>query len=298
MATKKQKTRLKDTRERESSKIYDAAEYPRRTTTLQFHIPIYVPDRIFIPQPPPRIVAPRSQSQNNLADFKKPNELSSRMRHYNRLKTSFKDPTIHEPRYRIPTRPPSSSSTPSASSVFVSVPKYASSSHSSPPSSTSATEFSEIKASIQNLQIISSSAAIAKCPLCYERVDRDLLQQFEDDIGVCITMRQQSKFCHLHKTQSARAEWKAKEYPEIDWRNFDRRLARFNNALDDILKRRRPSYFRGELEQHMKNGNRTLAQSMKSGSKMLGVEVGYYGPKGAMMMSVIFHPFSNNSSWS
>lgn len=287
MATKKQHRRLKDTRERESSKIYDAAEYPRGTTTMQFHIPIYVPDRIFIPQPPPRIVAPRSQSQNNLADFKNHKELPSRMRHYNRLKTSFKDPTICEPPFRIPTRPPRSASTPSAPSDFVSVPKYAPGSHNSPPSSSSATEFSEIKASIQKLQIISSSAAIAKCPLCYERVDRDLLQQFEDNNDVCITMRQQSKFCHLHKTQSAEAEWKAKEYPQIDWTNFDRRLARFNNVLEEILKRRRPSYFRGELEQHMKNGNRTLAQSMKSGAKMLGVEVGYYGPKGAMMMSVI-----------
>lgn len=100
-------------------------------------------------------------------------------------------------------------------------------------------------------------------------------------------MREQRKFCHLHKTQSAKTEWKAKEYPQIDWIHFDRRLARCKNALDEILKRRRPSYYRGELEQHMKNGNRTLAQSMKSGAKMLGLEVGYYGPKGAMMMSVI-----------
>lgn len=95
------------------------------------------------------------------------------------------------------------------------------------------------------------------------------------------------KFCHLHKTQSAKAEWKAKEYPQIDWAHFDRRLARCNHALDEILKRSRPSYYRGELEQYMRNGNRTLAQSMKSGAKMLGLEVGYYGPKGAMMMSVI-----------
>lgn len=286
MVTMKQRTRLKDTPQRPSSSVYDAAKYPRRTTTMQFQIPIYVPDGNFIPQPPPRIVPPRTQSQNNLPVFKKPDELSSSMRHY-RLNTSSRDPTIREPRYRIPTRLPSSSSTPSASSVFVSIPKYAPSSHSSPPSSSSATEVSEIKASIENLQTISSSAAIAKCPLCYERVDRDLLQQFEDDNGVGITMRQQRKFCHLHKTQSAKAEWKAKEYPQIDWTHFERRLARCNNAIDDILNRRRPSYYRGELEQQIKNGNRTLAQSMKSGARMLGLEVGYYGPKGAMMMSVI-----------
>lgn len=95
------------------------------------------------------------------------------------------------------------------------------------------------------------------------------------------------KFCYLHKTQSAKAEWKAKEYPQIDWADFDRRLARCNDALNEILKRNRPSYYRGELEQYMRNGNRTLAQSMKSGAKMLGLEVGYYGPKGAMMMSVV-----------
>lgn len=253
---------------------------------MQFQIPIYVPDRIFIPQPPPRIVSPRTHSQNILSVFKKPDEVSSSMRHY-RLNTSSRDLTIRKPRYRIPGRLPSSSSTPSASSVFVSVPNYASSSHSLPPSSSSATEFSEIKASIQNLQIISSNAAIAKCPLCFESVDRDLLQQFEDDNGVGITIRHQLKFCHLHKTHSAKAEWKAKEYPQIDWTHFDRRLARYKNALDEILKRRRPSYYRGELEQHLKNGKRTLAQSMKSGAKMLELEVGYYGPKGAMMMFVI-----------
>lgn len=253
---------------------------------MQFQIPIYIPDGKFIPQPPPRIIPPRTQSHKNLPIFKKPDELLCSMRHY-RLNTSSRDPTIREPRYRIPTRLPSLSSTASASSIFVSIPKYAPSSHSSPPSSSSPTEFSEIKASIENLQTISSSAAIAKCPLCYERVDCDLLQQFEDDNGVRITMRQQKKFCHLHKTQSAKAEWKAKEYPQIDWTNFERRLARCTNALDEILKRRRPSYYRGELEQRMKNGIRTLAQDMKSGAKMLGVEVGYYGPKGAMMMSVI-----------
>lgn len=305
MATRKQKTRLKDNRQRPSSTTYDAAKYPRRTTTMQFQIPIYVPDRTFTPQPPPRIVPPRTQppknlyvlnkpdevppqtqSQRNLYVFKKPDEVSSNMRH-NRLKTSSRDPTIHKARYRIPTRFPSSSSTPSTSSVFVSIPQHAPNFQNSPPSSSSATEFSEIKASIQNLQIISSRAAVAKCPLCSEPVDRDLLQKFEDDNDGGITMRQQMKFCHLHKTQSAKAEWNSKGYPQIDWESFDRRLALFNDALDEILKRRRPSYYRRELEQHMKNGNRTLVQSMKNGAKMPGLEVGYYGPKGAMMMSVV-----------
>lgn len=305
MATRKQKTRLKGNRQRPSSLAYDAAKYPRRTTTMQFHIPIYVPDRPFTPQPPPRIVPPRTQSlknlyllnkpdevppqaqsQKNLYVFKKPVEVSSSMRH-NRLKTSSRDHTIRKARYQIPTRFPSSSSTPSTSSVFVSIPQHAPSFHSSPPSSSSTLDFSEIKASIQNLQIISSRATVAKCPLCSEPVDRDSLQQFEDDNGGGITMRQQMMFCHLHKAQSAKAEWNSKGYPQIDWASFDRRLACFNDALDEILKRRRPSYYRGELEQQMKNGNRTLLQSMKNGAKMLGLEVGYYGPKGAMMMSVI-----------
>ena len=305
MAARKQKTRLKDNRQRPSSPTYDAAKFPRRTTTMQFQIPIYVPDRIFAPQPPPRIVPPRTQSlknlyllnkpdevppqtqsQKNLYVFKKPDEVSSSMRR-NRLKTSSRDRTIRKARYQIPIRFPSSSSTPSTSSIFVSIPQHAPSFHSSPPTSSSALDFSEIKASIQNLQIISSSATVAKCPLCSEPVDHDSLQQFEDDNGRGITMRQQMKFCHLHKAQSAKAEWNSKGYPQIDWASFDRRLAWFNDALDEILKRRRPSYYRGELEQQMKNGNRTLVQSMRNGVKMLGLEVGYYGPKGAMMMSVI-----------
>lgn len=293
MATREQKTRLNDNRQRPSSPTYDAAIYPRKTTTMQFQIPIYVPDSTFTPQPPPRIIPPRTQSQKNLYVFKKPDEVSSSMR-YNRLKTFSRDPIIRQPRYRLPTRFLSSSSTPSASSVFVSIPQHTPSFPSSPPSSSSATDFSAIKASIQNLQIISSRAAVAKCPLCSEPVDHDLLQQFEDDNDGGITMRQQTKFCHLHKTQSAKAEWKAKGYPQIDWASFDRRLARFNNTLDEILKRRRPSYYRRELEQQMKNGNRTLLQSMKSGAKMMGLEVGYYGPKGAMMMSVTPPSFLNN----
>lgn len=286
MATRKQKTRLEEKMQRLSSPPYDAAKYPRRTTTMQFHIPIYVPDRTFTPQPLPRIVAPRPKSQQNLYAFKKPDEISSSMR-LNRLKSASRDPTIHRPRYRIPTRFPSSSSTPSASSIIVSIPHHAPSSHSSRPSSSSPNEFSEIKASIQKVQIISSCASIAKCPMCSEPVDRDLLQQFEDDNSSGITMRQQMKFCHLHKRESAKAEWQVKGYPQIDWASLDRRLARFNDALDEILKRRRPSYYRRELEEHLKNGNRTLVQSMKKGAKMLGLEVGYYGPKGAMIMSVI-----------
>lgn len=99
-------------------------------------------------------------------------------------------------------------------------------------------------------------------------------------------MRQQMRFCEAHRIQSAKAQWEVKGYPNIDWNGFDQRLAHFHGALNDILQRKRASYYGNAFENHIKSGNRTLLQSMRSGSRMEGFELGYYGPRGAMLMYV------------
>ncbi len=180
--------------------------------------------------------------------------------------------------------PPVSSSI--ATSSLTPMSNYAASSS----SFSSAPDSPEIEASIQDIDFDKSDITyfrypptMAKCPVCNAPVERSFLERY--DSGVHLHVRQQIRFCKAHRARTAQSEWETRGYPKIDWKHFDKRLARFHGELDLILMGKRESYYRNAFEDHQKSGrNRTLQQCLVSGSRMEGLELGYYGSKGGKLM--------------
>ena len=149
---------------------------------------------------------------------------------------------------------------------------------SSPPSSP------ELDALIQKIPFLVSKAPVfyhpaitAQCPYCKERIDRDILPDYDKTIRLSVGA--QIRFCKAHRMRSAEAEWKEKGYPTIDWPGFDKRLSKFHANLDDILENRQESFYRNAYEERLQSRqNETAEQSVEN------LELGYYGSKGAASM--------------
>lgn len=214
--------------------------------------------------------------------FKKPKAVETTRQETTRAK--FRQPEFHAP-------PPTSlmatsSLTPlsnhsASSSTFSSAPDS--------PEINALTKDSEFDRS--NISYIPRPSIMAKCPVCNESVERSLLEEFDN--GAYLQVRQQMRFCKAHRVRTAQSQWDVRGYPKIDWENFDSRLAQYHGALDDILKGRRQSYYRNAMKDHLKSGrNRTLQQCLISGSRMEGLELGYYGSRGGKHM--YFYPPSSH----
>lgn len=128
-----------------------------------------------------------------------------------------------------------------------------------------------------------SSSPKSQCPLCKAFVSRSFIESFSGS-GV-LKLRQQVKFCKAHKMRSAQKLWRKKRYPDIDWDQFTKRLPMYEDALVEILNGTRRSFYRNAFEDQVKSGvNRTLQQSWMSGSGWQGLNMGYYGTKGARIL--------------
>lgn len=126
----------------------------------------------------------------------------------------------------------------------------------------------------------------AECPYCKKPVDADALQRFSK--GEYMTLRKQRRFCTQHKEDEARAEWKAKGYPDIDWARLDARISSHHDYLEGVLRGGRCHY--GDL----------LARDVKAGKKRNLAKAdfnntpGYYGARGfRAMQEGIFARFSS-----
>ncbi|KAH7376483.1 RTC4-like domain-containing protein [Plectosphaerella cucumerina] len=123
----------------------------------------------------------------------------------------------------------------------------------------------------------SISKAEETCPMCYQPVDRALLREFSN--GKTLTMRQQMKFCNLHKLQSAKDTWQKRGYPSIEWSGMNRRLKRHHRLLRQIIDGEE-SHFRKDLAEKLATGQeRTLRKTERS------LAPGYYGNRGLRLMS-------------
>ncbi|KAL9576926.1 MAG: hypothetical protein Q9212_006714 [Teloschistes hypoglaucus] len=122
-----------------------------------------------------------------------------------------------------------------------------------------------------------------QCPICKEFVSRLFM---EESFGTApLGVREQVQFCRVHKMRSAEKEWKTKGYPTIDWDVFADRLPGYEDHIVEILNGSRRSFYRNAFEEQVKSGgNRTLKQAMMSDSGMGGLNVGYYGTKGARIL--------------
>ncbi|RYP72038.1 hypothetical protein DL769_004525 [Monosporascus sp. CRB-8-3] len=118
----------------------------------------------------------------------------------------------------------------------------------------------------------------ARCPMCHEPVDPELLEKHSDRGRMNI--RKQTAFCRLHKRRAALDSGTERGYPKIDWSTIESRFASHERFLRDILEGSRPSHYASILKGKVESGkDRTL---LKTGDS---VTPGYYGPKGLHVMT-------------
>ncbi|KAI1105510.1 hypothetical protein F4804DRAFT_130775 [Jackrogersella minutella] len=121
-------------------------------------------------------------------------------------------------------------------------------------------------------------AAMAKCPMCHEVVDAELLEKFSNRGRMNI--KKQTAFCRLHRRQTALNSRSQKGYPKINWQTLDTRLRTHQDFLKDVLEGSRQSYYRDVLKENVESGkNRTLLKTEDS------LTPGYYGPRGLRAMT-------------
>lgn len=118
----------------------------------------------------------------------------------------------------------------------------------------------------------------ARCPMCRELVDPELLEKHSDRGRMNI--RKQTAFCRMHKRRTALNSGNEKGYPKIDWGTIESRLAKHESFMREILEGSRPSHYASLLKEKVESGkNRTLLKTDDS------VTPGYYGPKGLRVMT-------------
>ena len=122
------------------------------------------------------------------------------------------------------------------------------------------------------------------CPMCKQPVNQSYLEQFTE-VGKRMSLRQQSEFCKAHKERTAESEWAERKYPKIDWHQLDARIVKFHGLMDDILSRRKSSFYRNVFEDSLKSGkSRTIQERLTRGDEIEGMSPGYYGGRGAKLM--------------
>ncbi|KAI8959577.1 RTC4-like domain-containing protein [Daldinia sp. FL1419] len=120
--------------------------------------------------------------------------------------------------------------------------------------------------------------ATAKCPMCHEAVDAELLKKHSDHGRMSI--KKQTAFCRLHKRRAAMDSGSRKGYPGINWKTLDKRLDKHQDLLKEILEGTRQSHYREVLRENVEMGkNRTLLKTDDS------LTPGYYGPRGLRVMT-------------
>ena len=132
---------------------------------------------------------------------------------------------------------------------------------------------------------------VVPCPYCKEPVERAFLEDFNG--GKKLNVRKQAQFHREHKQRSAKDRWVEQGYPEIDWQALDSRIERTYPAIEDILLKKVPSYFRDELENRVKSGKERTLRQAAMGSGMAGLSPGYYGSRGQGIMYVFYKGMFN-----
>lgn len=132
-----------------------------------------------------------------------------------------------------------------------------------------------------------------QCPICKAYVSRLFLEEFSG--STILSLRQQERFCKAHKVHSAESVWRERRYPTIDWYGFQRRLPKYDAALGSVLNGTSRSFYRNVFEDQIKTGaNRRLKQAVLSGDGVEGLNMGYYGTKGArIIMEYIMATFAS-----
>jgi len=117
----------------------------------------------------------------------------------------------------------------------------------------------------------------AVCPMCNERVDQELLDNFTKHNRM--TVAQQQEFCHHHTLKSAKEMWVDKGYPNIDWHGLELRISKHHGILRDILEGG-SSHYGDNFASNVKAGkSKTVFKTKQS------ITPGYYGIRGLRLMT-------------
>lgn len=121
------------------------------------------------------------------------------------------------------------------------------------------------------------------CDICKRRVERSLFRDLCAKYkGTGIRRRQ--RICAAHKKRKAERAWKENGYPTIDWQQLEAdRIPRHLPHLNNVLRRKAPSFYRTELDAVEQKGRRKLHDYLKDGVIYIAKQ-GYYGPRGAGVM--------------
>ena len=154
--------------------------------------------------------------------------------------------------------------------------------NSSPPLTASPPDSDEEVEEIEEIDMLPSS-----CPLCGATVDETfkLDWELEHAAGRRMNMKLQERFCQAHKERNAQHTWRDRAYPEVDWSGLAKRFKKHNARLQTIMEGKIHSTYRADLETKVReNKTRTAMHGLETGAER-GASVGYYGSKGAKMMT-------------
>ncbi|KAF2088108.1 hypothetical protein K490DRAFT_56126 [Saccharata proteae CBS 121410] len=126
-----------------------------------------------------------------------------------------------------------------------------------------------------------------RCPMCKAPVDPSLIKSWTG-LRTRMNVRTQMRFCTHHKRLEAEEEYRARDYPAINWETLPSRFPSYRSHLVDILTQTRPSYFRKQLADRAARGaNRARRSKLVGGvdeQELKASSPGYYGSRGRQVM--------------
>ncbi|EFW17204.1 hypothetical protein D8B26_003944 [Coccidioides posadasii str. Silveira] len=136
-----------------------------------------------------------------------------------------------------------------------------------------------------------ASGDFVRCQACRELLDPEYLAEFQLEKGVSV--RRQMQACQQHKRWTAERDWRQRDYPTIDWEGLEDRIQAYFAELDQILTRKKPSFFRNFLESSNTGNSKKDNFRLTANSQFEMMSSGYYGPRGArLMMDAIITKFA------
>jgi len=118
------------------------------------------------------------------------------------------------------------------------------------------------------------SSREGRCPMCKRPVDRSTLESFGK-----MNIQQQERFCHDHRKTTAKAEYRDRDYPEIDWENISSRISKYRPQIEAWVCGEDCHYRRVLGETVQAGKERNLLQTTAN------LTPGYYGSRGLGVIS-------------
>ena len=137
--------------------------------------------------------------------------------------------------------------------------------------------------SFGKIESVSEKPLKPKCPVCKATIDSLFLEGLTKNRR--LTLSEQANFCNAHRRRTADEEWNSKGYPTIDWSFLHMQVKIHREAIDEIIKGERFSYYRNAYDDLLKRKkHKTLQQTLMQGSEFEEFSPGYYGSRGNKIM--------------